>query len=211
MRTGVWHSFSRVNPRSHGSTPVLAGRGASAWPGCGRAPWDRSGRRVSSRTALPRARRGRRSGHRGRRGDRPARRPARGHPPRPVRASRLSKSATKAPTEPERRKRIVDIPRFHPRSIPTRGAFVADLDTPPPWVATGVPPAPLDDPRITFIISLPRNAPRRPLNNLLGHHVASPVIQRSSRGTMWRYGSVTSVAWKILRLPRPSTVTPTSI
>ena len=192
--------------------PFFRERGGSGaprrGPGAGETPWDRSGRRGS---VLPRARRGRRSGHRGRRGDRPARRPARGHPPRPVRASRLSKSATKAPTEPERRKRIVDIPRFHPRSIPTRGAFVADLDTPPPWVATGVPPAPLDDPRITFIISLPRNAPRRPLNNLPGHHVASPVIQRSSRGTMWRYGSVTSVAWKILRLPRPSTVTPTSI
>ena len=71
-------------------------------------------------------------------------RPVRDRPPRgcPCRC-RLSKSATKTRIEPEHRKRIVDIPRFHSRPISPRGAFVADLDTPPPWVVPGVPPAPL--------------------------------------------------------------------
>ena len=54
----------------------------------------------------------------------------------------LSKSATKARIEPERARRIVDIPGFSSRPIPARGAFVADLDTPPPRTAPGVPPAP---------------------------------------------------------------------
>ena len=62
----------------------------------------------------------------------------------------MSKSATKARIAPERRKRIVDIPRFPPRPIPARGAFVADLDTTPPRVAPGAPPVPLGRPRITF-------------------------------------------------------------
>ena len=55
---------------------------------------------------------------------------------------RLSKSATKAPIALAHQRRIVDIPRFFSRSIPARGAFVADLDTPPPRTAPGVPPAP---------------------------------------------------------------------
>ena len=55
---------------------------------------------------------------------------------------RLSKSATKAPIALAHQRKIVDIPRFFSRSIPARGAFVADLDTPPPRTALGVPPAP---------------------------------------------------------------------
>ena len=55
---------------------------------------------------------------------------------------RLSESAAKAPIEPERRRRIVDIPRFFSRPIPVRGAFVADLDTPPPRTVPGASPAP---------------------------------------------------------------------
>ena len=102
---------------------------------------------------LPQARRGRRSGHRGRRGARSGRRPTRGRLPRPAHARRLSKSATKAPIEPERARRNVDIPRFSSRPIPARSAFVADLDTPPPRVATGAPPAPRRHPQITFMAS----------------------------------------------------------
>ena len=111
----------------------------------GETPWDRSGRRDPPQAAFPRARRGHRGGRRARRGrpgGRRARRPTRGHPPRPVRGRRLSKSATKAPIEPERTRRNVDIPRFCSPPIPPRGAFVADLDTPPPRTATGTPPAP---------------------------------------------------------------------
>ena len=99
---------------------------------------------------LPQARRGRRSDHRGRRGARSGRRPTRGRLPRPAHARRLSKSATKAPIEPEHTRRNVDIPRFSSRPIPPRGAFVADLDTPPPRVTTGAPLAPRRHPRITF-------------------------------------------------------------
>ena len=55
---------------------------------------------------------------------------------------RLSKSVAKAPTGPERRKRIVDIPRFFSRPIPPRDVFVADLDTPSPRAVPGAPPAP---------------------------------------------------------------------
>ena len=51
--------------------------------------------------------------------------------PRGPRRRGLSKSATKAPIAPELRERIVDIPCFFPRPIPSRDAFVADLDTPP--------------------------------------------------------------------------------
>ena len=111
----------------------------------GETPWDRSGRRDPPQAAFPRARRGHRGGRRARRGrpgGRRARRPTRGHPPRPVRGRRLSKSATKAPIEPERTRRNVDIPRFCSPPIPPRGAFVADLDTPPPRVTPGAPPAP---------------------------------------------------------------------
>ena len=56
--------------------------------------------------------------------------------------SRLSKSVAKAPIEPERRRRNVDIPRFHPRPIRSRGAFATDLDTPPPQTVPEAPPAP---------------------------------------------------------------------
>ena len=55
---------------------------------------------------------------------------------------RLSKSVAKAPTGPERRKRIVDIPRFFSRPIPPRDVFVADLDTPSPRTVPGAPHAP---------------------------------------------------------------------
>ena len=61
----------------------------------------------------------------------PGRRSTGDRPPRPVRGGGLSKSATKARIEPERARRIVDIPRFSSRPIPARGAFVADLDTTP--------------------------------------------------------------------------------
>ena len=44
----------------------------------------------------------------------------------------LSKSATKAPIEPERARRTVDIPRLRSPPIPIWSAFVADLDTPRP-------------------------------------------------------------------------------
>ena len=63
----------------------------------------------------------------------------------------MSKSATKASIEPGRARRIVDIPRFSSRPIPARSAFVADLDTLPPRVTTGAPPAPHRHPRITFL------------------------------------------------------------
>ena len=71
-------------------------------------------------------------------------------PPPGPRGGGLSKSATKAPIEPECARRIVDIPRFSSRPIPTRGAFVADLDTTPPRIAPGAPPAPHRHLRITF-------------------------------------------------------------
>ena len=58
------------------------------------------------------------------------------------RRRRLSKSVAKAWISPGRRRRNVDIPRFCSRPIPTRGAFVADLDKPPPRTVPGVPPAP---------------------------------------------------------------------
>ena len=93
---------------------------------------------------------------RGRRGGRVLRSvrrlPAR-RPPRPACGGSLSKSATKAPIEPERARRNVDIPRFSSPPIPARSAFVADLDTPPPRVATGAPPAPRRHPQITFMAS----------------------------------------------------------
>ena len=92
---------------------------------------------------------------RGRRGGRVLRSvrrlPAR-RPPRPACGGSLSKSATKAPIEPERARRNVDIPRFSSRPIPARSAFVADLDTPPPRVATGAPPAPHRHPRTIFFV-----------------------------------------------------------
>jgi len=74
--------------------------------------------------------------------------------PRGPRRRGLSKSATKAPIALEHREGIVDIPRFCPRSIPSRDAFVADLDTPPTRTAPGAPPAP---PR-----TRPHPPPRRP-------------------------------------------------
>ena len=78
----------------------------------------------------------------------------------------MSKSATKAPIEPERARRIVDIPRFSSRPIPARSAFVADLDTPPPRVATGAPPAPR----------------RHPQNNFPGAGTCSESVAKAPRG-----------------------------
>ena len=146
---------------------------------------------------LPRARRGRRSGHRDRRGARSARRPTRGRPPRPAHAGGLSKSATKAPTEPERTRRNVDIPRFHSRPISPRGAFVADLDTPPPRGTTGAPPAP--HPRSPIPLTTltrthgppfparkahyPGPAPARtPLTHSLPHHRVDPWLWAAGSG-----------------------------
>ena len=65
----------------------------------------------------------------------------RGRRPSPRRRG-LSKSVAKTPIAPERRRRIVDITRFHPRPIPARSAFATDLDTPPPESVPGAPPAP---------------------------------------------------------------------
>ena len=59
----------------------------------------------------------------GGRGDRRGR-----HPRRGPRRRRSSESVAKARIEPKRRKRIVDIPRFFSRPIPTRSAFATDLD-----------------------------------------------------------------------------------
>ena len=55
---------------------------------------------------------------------------------------RLSKSVAKAPIGLERRRRIVDIPRFFSRPIRSRGAFATDLDKPPPEAVPRAPPAP---------------------------------------------------------------------
>ena len=55
---------------------------------------------------------------------------------------RLSESVAKAPIAPGRRRRIIDIPRFHSRPIRSRGAFATDSDTPPPRTVPGAPPAP---------------------------------------------------------------------
>ena len=51
-----------------------------------------------------------------------------GVPARGPRGRSLSKSVAKAPIAPERRKRIVGIPRFFSRPIPARRAFATDLD-----------------------------------------------------------------------------------
>ncbi|ALC99837.1 hypothetical protein AM609_10835 [Actinomyces sp. oral taxon 414] len=146
----------------------------------GETPWDRVGHRGSSRTVLPRARRGRRSGHRGRRGDRPARRPAGDRPPRPARGG-LSKSATKARIEPRRVRRNVDIPRFSSPPIPPRSAFVADLDTTPPRITTGAPPAPRRHPRITFRVEYAVSEPAREEPDLRPGRAACP-FDRSATG-----------------------------
>ena len=68
-----------------------------------------------------------------------------GRPPRPPSGPRrreLSKSVAKARIESRCRRRIVGIPGFFSRSIPARGAFVADLDNCPPRIAPGAPCAP---------------------------------------------------------------------
>ena len=75
-------------------------------------------------------------------GSRRGRRPTRGAPPGDPRRHRLSESVAKARIEPRRAKGIVGIPRFFSRSIPARGAFATDSDTPPPRTAAGAPPAP---------------------------------------------------------------------
>ena len=54
----------------------------------------------------------------------------------------LSKSVAKAPIASERRRRIVDIPRFFSRPIPARSAFATDLDKSPPRIVPGAPCAP---------------------------------------------------------------------
>ena len=59
-----------------------------------------------------------------------------------TRAAPLSKSVVKARIELGRARRIVDIPRFHPRPIPARGAFATDLDMFPPESVPGAPPVP---------------------------------------------------------------------
>ena len=78
----------------------------------------------------------------GRRGARRGRRRADRVPGRGPRGRSLSKSVAKAPIVPERRKRIVDIPRFFSRPIPSRRAFATDSDTPPPRTVPGVPRVP---------------------------------------------------------------------
>ena len=143
--SGDVESFSSGSRRGGaGGERVFCGRFAGPRPVTLREPV------ILPEPTLPQARRGRRSGHRGRRGARSGRRPTRGRLPRPAHARRLSKSATKAPIEPERARRIVDIPRLRSPPIPARDAFVADLDTPPPRVTTGAPPAPRRHPRITL-------------------------------------------------------------
>ena len=78
----------------------------------------------------------------GRRGARRGRRRAGRVPTRGPRGRKLSKSATKAWIEPECTRRIVDIPRFFSRPIPSRRAFATDSDTPPPRTVPGVPRVP---------------------------------------------------------------------
>ena len=63
-------------------------------------------------------------------------------PPGWLRRRRLSKSVAKARIAPGRRRRIVDILRFFSRPISARGAFATDLDTCPPRIVPGAPPAP---------------------------------------------------------------------
>ena len=98
---------------------------------------------------------------------------------------RLSKSATKAPIGPERRRRIVDIPRFFSRPIPPRDVFVADLDTPPPRIIPGASPAP---PR-----ARPSPPARRygPTDRARGRRSKNPTAPESQYGrrTQWGPGS----------------------
>ena len=98
---------------------------------------------------------------------------------------RLSKSATKAPIGPERRRRIVDIPRFFSRPIPPRDVFVADLDTPPPRTIPGASPAP---PR-----ARPPPPARRsgPTDRARGRRSKNPTAPESQYGrrTQWGPGS----------------------
>ena len=81
-------------------------------------------------------------GARGVPGRRRGLRPAHGHPSRSPRRRRLSKAVAKAPIAPESRRRNVDIPRFSPPPIPTRGAFATDLDKPLPEAVPRAPHAP---------------------------------------------------------------------
>ena len=123
---------------------------------------ERGTRPVHDRPPCGRPRRRRRHGPR-RGGERPPRGPWR---------HQLSKSATKAPIEPERARRNVDIPRFHSRPIPARGAFVADLDTPTPQPTPQAPPAPLGRPQNNLpdtALALPRRrADPRPCTAIPG-------------------------------------------
>ena len=105
---------------------------------------------------------GRRRGPRApfaRRGARPGRSPAHRHP-RPVCGGGLSKSATKAPIEPERARRNVDIPHFSSRPIPARSAFVADLDTHPPRTRPRSPTSTTPRPPTRAIVTI--RAPEPP-------------------------------------------------
>ena len=71
-------------------------------------------------------------------------RPATALPALPARPARdgPSESIAKAPIEPERRRRNVDIPRFRQRPIPPQGAFTTDSDTTPPRITPEAPHAP---------------------------------------------------------------------
>mgnify|MGYP001670793533 CR=1 FL=1 len=80
---------------------------------------------------------------------------------------RLSKSVAKARIAPERRRRIVDIPRFLSRPIPARGAFATDLDTPPPRTTTGTPPAPPRASQATYNGAPPARRPTRAIMTIL--------------------------------------------
>ena len=165
--------------RSHGLRYVLVGRGACADPRrCSRGAGavERGARPVHDRPPRRCPRRHRRHGPR--RGGRPP-------SPRDPRRRQLSKSATKAPIGPERTRRNVDIPRFSSPPIPTRGAFVADLDTTPPRPTPQAPPAPLGRPQNNLpeperagpgsheASSARQNPPQLARCDLSSHHVSS--------------------------------------
>ena len=72
----------------------------------------------------------------------------------------LSKSVAKAPIEPGRARRIVDIPRFCSRPIRSQSAFATDLDNRPPRTVPGAPPAP-PRPHLTRTMSEEAASPMR--------------------------------------------------
>ena len=83
-----------------------------------------------------------------------------GGAPGTIRGGIVSESVAKARIESERTRRIVDIPHFHPRPIPARGAFATDLDNCPARVVPGAPPAPL---RSDFIRTMSKSDPSKEL------------------------------------------------